>query len=120
MIKKFLLIVAAVVTAFFVITLIIGLLTGTGAPKATTARVTVFADTSLCWSGSIGDATHEGCGRRDIDISNDLGIFVAVVQKQSDDSKALTVRITPTGGKAKESTTTAAYGVVSVSATGTD
>jgi hypothetical protein len=117
-IKKFLIIVAAIVTAFFVIGLVLGLLAGTVAPTATTARVTVFAETSLCWSGSIGDATQEGCGRRDYDITSDLGIFAAVVQKQSDDTKTLTVRITPTGGESKEATTTAAYGVVTVTAGG--
>ena len=115
--RKFLVIVLAIVTAFFVISAIVGFLQA-AETKVSTARVTVFADVSTCWSGQVGDSTQEGCGRRDLEITSDLGVFVAVVQKKSDDSKALTVRITPSGGIPKEATTTASFGVVTVSAQG--
>jgi len=115
--RKFLVIVAAIVAAFFIITAIIAGL-GVGTPKVTTARVVVFAEVSTCWSGQIGDATQDGCGRAEFDIKSDIGIFVAVVQKKSDDAAVLTVRITPTGKPSKETTTTAAFGVVTVTAQG--
>jgi hypothetical protein len=90
-----------------------GLATG-----ATTARVEVIAAPSVCWSGAIGDVTHDGCGNKTLNITSDIGIFAAAVQKQGDDSNPLTVRITPTGEQSKENTTTAAYGVVTVTAGG--
>jgi len=116
--KKFLTIVGAIVVAFFIITLIIGLVAGTSINEPTQAEVRVRTGSkSTCWSGQIDDATREGCGARTYTVSNDLGIIAAVVQKKSDDQIRLTVEIWIDGKLADTAETTAAYGVVTVSAT---
>jgi hypothetical protein len=115
--KKFLTIVGAIVVAFFIITLIIGLVAGTSTNEPTQAEVRVRTGSSTCWSGQIDDATKEGCGERTYTVSNDLGIIVAVVQKKSDDQIGLTVEVWIDGKLADTATTNAAYGVVTVSAT---
>ena len=115
--KKFFTIVGAIVVAFFIITLIVGLVAGTSTNEPTQAEVRVRAGAATCWSGSIVDATREGCGARTYPVSSDLGIIVAVLQKKSDDQEGLTVEVWIDGELADTATTNAAYGVVTVSAT---
>lgn len=71
---------------------------------------------STCRSGAIDNATREGCRDAIFTVSNDIAI-VAVVQKQSGDQSGLTVEVWIDGALADTATTTAAYGVVTVSAT---
>jgi len=75
--------------------------------------------TSGSWSGSIGSidqSTYDGAGDKTIDVKDvSGGILVAVIQKQGGDSSELKVEILKDGKVIKEGSTTAAYGVVTVS-----
>ena len=115
-VKRFLTIVAAIVVAFLVIGLVGALMAGTSTKEPTRAEVRVRADAATCWSGQIDDATRDGCGSRTYTVSSDLGIIVAVVQKNSGDQMALTVEIWINGELADDARTTARYGIVTVSA----
>ena len=115
-VKRFLTIVAAIVVAFFVIALVVGLMAGTSTKEPTQAEVRVRAGAATCWSGQIGDATRDGCGLATYPVSSDLGIIVAVVQKKADDPNPLTVEVWINGEIADTATTSAAYGIVTVSA----
>lgn len=71
------------------------------------------------WSGYIHDASYDGYGNQTIDPSGS-GILVAVVQKESSGNGQLTVKIIDKGWIIKnrvvdEATTTASYGMVTVS-----
>jgi hypothetical protein len=95
-----------------------------GPPPDYAVRVTMPA--GQCWSGSIGvdvnQASHEGCGTRTIDVRDDCDIaVVAVIQKGFDDITlepfpgTLTVDILRSGEVVETSSTSADFGVVSVS-----
>lgn len=115
--RKFLTIVGAIVVAFFIIAFIVGLVAGSSVDEPTQAEVRVRAGAETCWSGQIGDATREGCGLATYPVSSDLGIVVAVVQKKADDPNPLTVEVWINGAIADTATTSAAYGIVTVSGT---
>jgi hypothetical protein len=89
-----------------------------GLNSTTVATVQIDAPASLCWSGAIGDATHEGCGTTTINIDSSIGLFAATAQKQSDDKKALTISLIINGKVVDSATTTAGYGIVVVSGSG--
>jgi len=84
-------------------------------PKAVTYIIEITSDTS--WSGSIGadgsSRTIEGYGNENWKVTGIIA--VAVIQKQTEYG-FLTVRILRDGTVLDSQTTTAAYGVVSVSA----
>lgn len=86
-------------------------------PKAATFTIEIQSTTS--WAGSIGaDASSssvEGSGNRSFQVYGTIA--VAVIQKQTEYG-SLTVRILRDGRVLDSQTTTAAYGVVSVSASG--
>ena len=107
--------------------------TGVGS-AAKTATVQVEAPSNLCWSGSIGNSTKEGCGNASVDIEGLSGIVVANAQKSpylgqagmpTDFSKVsslkeattepLTLILMIDGKEVSRDTTTAQYGVVQVS-----
>ena len=111
-VKTFLKIVAAVIGLY-----VIGQMVGTSTKEPTRAEVRVRTGPSTCWSGQIDDATRDGCGAMTYPVSSDLGSIVAVVQKKSDDAEGLTVEVWIDGKLADTATTTAAYGLVTVSAT---
>lgn len=116
-VKKFLIIVLVSLIAFAAIALIVGLFADTLNMTPTEGEVRVRAGAATCWSGQIGDATRDGCGAMTYPVSSDLGSIVAVVQKKSDDAEGLTVEVWIDGKLADTATTTAAYGLVTVSAT---
>ena len=85
---------------------------------AKVATIQVEAPASLCWSGAIGDATRDGCGDATFEIDSSISIFVANAQKQSDDSRPLTLKLIIEGKVVDTATTTAAYGIATVSGQG--
>ncbi|WP_254535261.1 hypothetical protein [Halomarina litorea] len=74
------------------------------------------------WTGSIsagGSARSvDGSGTETIDIDDSASIVSANAQKQDDRSGTLTIQILSNGEVLKESSTSAAYGVASVTASG--
>lgn len=116
--------------------IIIAMITGGGTPDKNTASTTdnnnsadtsnqakgvqvkIIADGS--WSGSIGSgssqSSYDGTGEKTIDIDNSgFNIVSAAIQKKSGDSSELKVQILKDGKVLKEASTTAEYGVVSLS-----
>ena len=86
------------------------------APATVQVRVSYDGD----WSGSYGDvggqSSIDGSGSRTIEFPAESIVSVAF-QKKGGDSKPLTVEIIKDGTVLKSGSTTAAYGVVSVSTT---
>ena len=86
-------------------------------PKATTFTIEIQSNTS--WAGSIGaggsSRSIEGSGSQSFQVSGTIA--VAVIQKQTEYG-TLTVSILKGGRVLDSQTTTASYGVVSVSASG--
>ncbi|RAP43432.1 hypothetical protein [uncultured Methanosphaera sp.] len=104
--------------------IIIGMIAGVGTPdqntsNATGTQVKIIYDGS--WSGSInngdGSSTYSGDGNETINVTNssDYSIVSAAIQKQGGNSRELKVQIIRNGEIKKEQSTTAEYGVVSVS-----
>jgi hypothetical protein len=75
--------------------------------------IQIVAKRSVCWSGSIGNSTKEGCGSKSFRIKGE-SIIVANAQKQ-DEAGKLTMILEINGEEVDRSTTSAAYGVVQVS-----
>ena len=86
-------------------------------PQAKGVQVHIIADSE--WSGSIGDAgsqsSYDGSGEDTIDLGDGGNIVSAVIQKKTADSSELKVEILKDGKVVKEGSTTAEYGVVTVS-----
>ena len=80
-------------------------------------QVHIISDGS--WSGSIGDlggqSTYDGSDEDTIDLGDAESVVSAAIQKQTGDSSELKVEIIKDGKVIKEGSTTAEYGVVSVS-----
>lgn len=118
--------------------IIIGMITGGGTPDKNTATtnddsddtaddsaveqpkgVQVHIITDGSWSGSIGDiggqSTYDGSGEDTIDLGDADSIVSAAIQKQTGDSSELKVEILKDGKVIKDGSTTAEYGVVTVS-----
>ena len=75
------------------------------------ATVLVEAAPDVCWSGAIGGSTREGCGNGRFDVTGVTGLS-AVVQNKG--AGTLTVAIVQDGKETDRKSTTAEYGVVSV------
>lgn len=105
-----------------------------GINAADKATVNVEAQPDLCWSGSIGSATREGCGNGSFEIEGTSGIFVANAQKApylgqagfptdlsaiesltASTTEPLTLVLVIKGKEIDRQTTSAQYGVVMVS-----
>lgn len=78
------------------------------------AIVRVEAPPASCWSGSIGDATQDGCGTREIPVDGVGGIYSANAQKQSEGDWSLSIILLVDGEEVDRSTTTAEYGIAQV------
>lgn len=79
------------------------------------AKVRIEAPAALCWSGSIGDATREGCGPATFDVQTTFGNVVSAnVQKKDDSARELAIIVEIDGQEKARNSTTAAYGVASV------
>lgn len=81
--------------------------------KEKTWRVVVSAPAGKCWSGSFGERTIDGCGSRRITVRG----LIAAANAQKKDGGRWRLRLTMRGDDGKladRQTTTAAYGVVSV------
>ena len=66
-----------------------------------------------CWSGSFGSRTVDGCGDQDVTV--DGFVASAVVQRKNAITGTLHLTLTDSSGKVlDDQTTTAEYGVVSV------
>jgi hypothetical protein len=83
---------------------------GTGGDGEGVARV----ETSVCWSGSFGDRTVDGCGPQDVPLDSIGEVFVANAQKQSEGSESLTLVLLVDGREVDRATTSAAYGIAQV------
>ena len=79
------------------------------------AVVRIEADAKTCWSGSIGDATRDGCGPARFDVQTTFGRVVSAnAQKKSADALALSVVVEIDGKEVARNSTSAAYGVAQV------
>jgi hypothetical protein len=79
------------------------------------AVVRVEAAPSVCWSGSIGEATRDGCGAASYDVETIFGDVVSAnVQKKDAGAGELTIIIELDGREVARNSTTAAYGLASV------
>ncbi len=79
------------------------------------AVVRVEAAATLCWSGSIGDATREGCGPASYDVETLVGNLISAnVQKRDDGPGELSIIIEIDGQEVARNSTTAAFGLASV------
>lgn len=81
--------------------------------------ITVEVDYSGSWSGSVGDdesqRSVDGSGTEEFEVNPDSMVVSGTFQKDDDSSDELTVRIKQDGEVVNEQSTTAEYGVVSVS-----
>jgi hypothetical protein len=76
------------------------------------ATVRIEAPAGLCWSGSIGDATQEGCGDASFPVRTAAGNLVSAnVQKKSAAAGTLTIVIEIGGVEKARNSTSAAYGL---------
>ena len=75
------------------------------------ATVLVEAAPDVCWSGAIGGSTREGCGNARFNVTGVTGLS-AVVQNKG--AGSLTIAIVQDGKETDRKTTTAEYGVVTV------
>lgn len=89
--------------------------------SSSTSTVTIEVDYSGSWSGCYGDLgstlSVDGSGYRTFTINNPDFCVSAVFQKSDDSAKTLNVKIKQGGTVLKQGSTSASYGVVSVSAT---
>ena len=107
--------IAAIVLAVLVaLSLIFGFFANSLSPTLVLGEVRVVAQQRVCWSGSIGDSTKQGCGSAVYQVEGDLGFVVAVVQKQDAEMLPLTVEIWIDNEMRDTATTTASYGLVTV------
>lgn len=85
--------------------------------QAKGVQVHIITDGS--WSGSVGDidgqSTYDGSGEDTIDLGDADSIVSVVIQKKSGGSSELKVEILKDGKVIKDGSTTAEYGVVTVS-----
>lgn len=79
------------------------------------AKVRVEAASNLCWSGSVGGATQEGCGNASYDTRTDFGDFLSVFFQKKSGPGELTVVIEVEGEERGRNSTSAEFGVVTVS-----
>jgi hypothetical protein len=85
-----------------------------GATPTAAAVVEVIAPPSLCWSGAFGDRTVEGCGNQTVPVEDMAGVYSANAQKQDEGSSELTLVLKVGGQELDRTSTSAAYGVASV------
>jgi hypothetical protein len=78
------------------------------------ATVRVEAPGDLCWSGAFGNRTVDGCGSSTVPVSGLGDIYSANAQKQDDSPSTLTLVLTIDGEEVDRTSTSAAYGVASV------
>jgi hypothetical protein len=86
--------------------------TVTGGSKEATVRVE--APDGVCWSGSIGNATQDGCGTQEFPVTDELGIFSSNVQKKDDSAEPVTISIVQDGEVKESNSTSAPFGVAQV------
>lgn len=87
----------------------------TNSVKARSAVVRIEAPADLCWSGSIGDATREGCGDARFDVETSFGSLVSAnAQKKSDKPGTLTIIAEVDGKEVGRNSTSAAFGIAQV------
>lgn len=107
-----------VVLGLFAFLIACSALIGAGLNEATktkTAIIRIEAAPDLCWSGSIGDATREGCGPARFEVETTVGNLVSAnAQKQDDGPGQLTVVAEIDGKEAGRNSTTAGYGLAQV------
>lgn len=78
------------------------------------ATVIIDSPEGLCWSANVAMATQEGCGRQEIKVHDDLGMFSSNVQKQGDKPGTVSISIMIDGQMRESNSTSAAYGVAQV------
>jgi hypothetical protein len=84
-------------------------------PDMSSKVATLYISTAerTCWSGAVGNATHDGCGSATISFVGQFGSYVAVIQKTSGDRKNLDLRIYVEDQLLAQGNTSSPYGVVS-------
>lgn len=83
--------------------------------KSRPAVIRIEAPPALCWTGSIGGATREGCGNAEFDVQTSFGKVVAAnAQKKDDKPGTLTIVAVVDGMEVGRNSTSAAYGVAQV------
>lgn len=93
---------------------------GSGSDSSGDSPYAVRIEYEGSWSGSVGTGgsqrSVDGSGARTIDIDGDPSVVSATAQKDDDSERELLLQILNDGSVVKESSTTAAYGAVTVSA----
>jgi hypothetical protein len=115
--KLVLKIAGGVVLAIVVLTAGCAALIGSSMDKATKKEpwsVEVTAPEGSCWSGSFGAKTVDGCGSQTVNF-NDIAISAADAQKQDGGGWPLELALYKGDKQLDDQTTSAAYGVVTVS-----
>ncbi len=83
--------------------------------SAGVAEIVITANPGTCWSGSVGDASRDGCGSQTLQFSSDYGIYVAVIQKSAGDHSQLSVTLNVKGTTMDREYTNSPFGMVTVS-----
>jgi hypothetical protein len=84
--------------------------------QPTTAEVEVRTEpVDMCWSGAFGDRTVDGCGDSIVTVESDIGIYSVTAQKKDDSLGTLALILRINGKEVDSTSTSAAYGVASVS-----
>jgi hypothetical protein len=91
--------------------------TSPGSSETTAAVEVRTIPVDLCWSGHFQNRSVDGCGDSSVDMPPEEAVYAATAQIQGA-SGSLTLILRINGKQADTATTTAAYGVVSVSGTG--
>ncbi|KWW97365.1 hypothetical protein LI90_4337 (plasmid) [Carbonactinospora thermoautotrophica] len=83
----------------------------TGTSETATVRIT--ADPGVCWTGTIGDSTKEGCGPATITgVEGIAGVYAASVQKKTPGTGRLRAELLIGGKTVDTAETTAEFGAV--------
>lgn len=78
------------------------------------ATVIIDSPEGLCWSANVGMATREGCGRDEISVHDDTGVFSSNVQKRTAEPGTVAISIVIDGATEESNSTSAAYGMAQV------
>jgi hypothetical protein len=93
----------------------------TKTPQQLTAVVEVrTAPVDLCWSGAFGGRTVDGCGDTTVPVDTPVPGFYSANAQNQGDSGTLTLILKINGKQIDSSTTTAAYGIASVTGSSED
>lgn len=110
--KLILKITAGIILAVILIAAGCAILVSEGADTEKDGLVRVEAPDRGCWSGAIGNATRDGCGNAEFQVSE--SIISANAQKMTEGNWELVLVLEVNGEEIDRAETTAEFGIVSV------